>query len=55
MTKLKLTILAKAATLPLAGYRVLLLVWAAGSAGVLGSAQSIAQNAYIPDKNADHG
>ena len=33
--------------------RVLLLVWAAGSAGVLGSAQSLAQNAYITNWSSD--
>jgi YVTN family beta-propeller protein len=30
-----------------------LLVWAAGSAGVLGSAQSLAQNAYITNEGSD--
>ena len=45
MTKLKLTLLAAVATL-----RVLLLVCAAGSAGVLGSTETLAQNAYITNQ-----
>jgi YVTN family beta-propeller protein len=75
MTKLKLTLLAAAATLSLTNpassfaadarmthictrklrlvLRVLLLVWAAGSAGVLGSAQSLAQNAYIANNGSN--
>jgi YVTN family beta-propeller protein len=34
--------------------RVLLLVWAAGSAGVLGSTETLAQNAYITNNQSNY-
>ena len=64
MTKLKLALLAAAATLSLSSpvytrklrlvLRVLLLVSAAGSAGILGSTETLAQNAYITNNQSNY-